>query len=137
MGTERESALYIEFEEERKVLQESYAEREEKLKKAYVALQLAKRKLLNEKNLVQVKLDEISRRYTEKEKQIRFLNTALKLKEQELYKDYIEKEKKYTDYIENLKKEITLLEARLTNSQKELRDTLIKLQDYEDVEEDE
>ncbi|MBN1113778.1 MAG: hypothetical protein JXA66_00415 [Oligoflexia bacterium] len=131
MGSERER-LYLEFDAERKAMEESFSQKEEQIKKAFVAFQLAKRKFLNEKNMVQMRLDEINRRYIEREKQLRVLSTALKLKEQELMKDYFEKEKKISDQLEAMKKETAILEGRLSNSQKELRDALIKLQEYED-----
>ena len=134
MSGERER-LHVEFEKEKKKIEDSLLEKEDKLKRAYVSFQLAKRKFLNEKNMVQIKLDELNRRYTEREKQLRVLSTALKMKEQELYKEYIEKEKKYTNQIEASKKEMAILEGRLSNSQKELREALVKLQ-YDDDEED-
>jgi hypothetical protein len=136
MSSERQR-MYTEFETEKKGIEEGYKEHEEILKKAFVALELAKRKFINEKNLVQTKLDDINMKFIEREKQIRVLSAALKMKEQDLYKEYIMKEKKYTDQIESLKKNIMVLEGRIAQSQKELREAVIKLNELGDYEEEE
>lgn len=129
----REKSLYKnDFENEKKEYAQTIIVNENKLKKAFVTIHLAKKKLLNEKNLLQVKIDQIMSNFINREKRLRAISGVIKEKEAKLEDEYLDKERKYVRIINDQKREISFLENKVEKVQKELKDAVVKLNKYEE-----
>ena len=129
----REKSLYKDdFEKEKNEFYESISSNENKLKKAFVSIHLSKKKLLNEKNLLQIKIDQIMSNFINREKRLRAISSAIKTKESKLEDDYLDKERQYIRVINDQKREISFLENKIIKTQKELKDAIVKLNKFEE-----
>jgi len=129
----REKSLYKEeFEKEKTDFFNAISQKEAKLKKAFITIHLAKKKLLNEKNLLQIKLDQIMSNFINREKRLKTISETIKHKEAKLDKEYLEKERNYIKIINDNKRELNFLENKLKKSQDELKDAVVKLNKYEE-----
>jgi len=129
----REKSIYKEeFEKEKKEFNNTITEKELNLKKAFITIHLAKKKLLNEKNLLQIKLDQIMSNFINREKRLKAISETIKHKEAKLDKDYLEKERAYIRIINDNKRELSFLEKKLAKSQDELKESIVKLNRYEE-----
>lgn len=129
----REKTLFkADLENEKLTFVEQIGDKENKLKKAFITIHMAKKKLLNEKNLLQVKLDQIMSNFINREKRLRGIATTIKEKEKKLDAEYLEKERKYVRVINDNKRELTFLEGKLENTQKELKEALQKINKFEE-----
>lgn len=129
----REKSMFkAELDKEKQNFLERISDKENKLKKAFITIHLAKKKLLNEKNLLQVKLDQIMSNFIGREKRLRGIATTIKEKEKKLDTEYLEKERKYIRVINDNKRELSFLEGKLESMKKELKEALLKVNKYEE-----